>query len=106
MKLTFDVRQDIKRFLAIGGVSLALIIGTSGVADAANRVDPDRDKLPTKVELRVTDTAPRDADTDNDEVEDGDEDTGDRGQVDEEDEDDAQASADECEVEEEEEDED
>nr|MDP9477438.1 hypothetical protein [Actinomycetota bacterium] len=73
MKLTFDVRQDIKRFLAIGGVSLAFIVAQGAPALAITN-DPDGDGLSTKVENNITYTSPRDANSDNDQVKDGNED--------------------------------
>ncbi len=81
MQLTLDVRQDIKRFLAIGGVSLALMIGNSGLANAAPapNSDGDRDGLTYKQEVRVTDTSPKDPDTDNDGIKDGNEDVDEDG---------------------------
>jgi hypothetical protein len=73
MQLTFDVRQDIKRFLAVGGVSLALVIGTTAGAMAAP-MDADRDGLSKGQEIRITETNPNDADSNNDGVRDGNED--------------------------------
>ena len=73
MQLTFDVKQDIKRFLAIGGTSLALIIGTTTGAMAAT-LDADRDGLSRGQEIRITETNPNDADTDDDGIRDGNED--------------------------------
>ena len=84
MGLTFDARQDIKRFLAVGGVSLGLIIGTTAGATAAT-IDADRDGLSGGQEVRITETNPNDADSNNDGVRDGDED---EDGVDNEDEDD------------------
>ena len=73
MQLTFDVRQDIKRFLAVGGVSLALVMGTTAGAMAAP-MDADRDGLSRGQEIRITETNPSDADSNNDGVRDGNED--------------------------------
>jgi hypothetical protein len=73
MQLTFDVRQDIKRFLAVGEVSLALVIGTTAGVMAAP-MDADRDGLSKGQEIRVTETNPNDADSNNDGVRDGNED--------------------------------
>lgn len=78
MRLALDVQQDIKRFLAVGGVSLALLVGTSTTAFAitpfAAAVDRDQDGLSNKIEARTTETDPRDADTDSDGIRDGEED--------------------------------
>ena len=56
MRLTFDVRRDMKRFLAIGGVSLALVIGQAGAAFAAPPLDSDKDDLTNareNIKLRI-----------------------------------------------------
>ncbi len=73
MQLTFDVRQDIKRFLAVGGVSLALVVGTTSGA-MAGPMDADNDDLSKGQEVRITETNPNDADSNNDGVRDGNED--------------------------------
>ena len=73
MQLTFDVRQDIKKFLAVGGVSLALVMGTTAGAMAAP-MDADRDGLSRGQEVRITETNPNEADSNNDGVRDGNED--------------------------------
>ena len=73
MQLTFDVRQDVKQFLAVGGVSLALVMGTTAGAMAAP-MDADRDGLSRGQEVRITETNPNDADSNNDGVRDGNED--------------------------------
>ena len=74
MKLTFDVKQDLRKFLAIGGVSLALIVGMTSQAMAGPARDSDRDGLSNKIEKRVTHTSPFDKDSDNDRIKDGNED--------------------------------
>ena len=91
MQLTLDLKQDIKKFLAISGFSLALIIGQTGVANAAP-ADADRDGL-TAAQEKIAKTSPTKADTDGDGEEDGDEDDADEdddcdGEEDEVDEDD------------------
>jgi hypothetical protein len=73
VQLTFDVRQDVKQFLAVGGVSLALVMGTTAGAMAAP-MDADRDGLSRGQEVRITETNPNDADSNNDGVRDGNED--------------------------------
>ncbi len=73
MQLTFDVRQDIKRFLAVAGTSVALVVGTTSGAMAAT-MDADRDGLTRGQEIRITETNPNDADSNNDGVRDSNED--------------------------------
>jgi hypothetical protein len=73
MRLTFEVRQDIRRLVAVFGVSLAFIVAQTAPALAAGS-DPDRDGLSSSIERNVTETNPRDADTDNDKIKDGNED--------------------------------
>ena len=72
MQLTFDARQDIKRFLAIGAVSMGFIVAQAAPALAAT--DPDRDGLTNYQERNVTETSPFDADSDDDKIRDGNED--------------------------------
>lgn len=74
MKLTFDVKQDLRKFLSIGGVSLALIVGMTSQAMAGPARDSDRDGLSNKIEKRVTHTSPFDKDPDNDRIKDEDQD--------------------------------
>jgi hypothetical protein len=72
-----DERQDIKRLLGIAGVSLTLILGTTGLANAAPAPgsDGDHDGLTYSQEVKITHTSPRDADSDNDRIKDGQEDS-------------------------------
>ena len=72
MRLTFEVRQDIRRLVAVVGISLAFIVAQTAPALAAT--DSDRDGLSNRMERNVPETNPFDADSDNDGVEDGDED--------------------------------
>ena len=72
MRLTFEVRQDIRRLVAVVGISLAFIVAQTAPALAAT--DSDRDGLSNRMERNVAETNPFDADSDNDGVEDGDED--------------------------------
>ena len=72
MRLTFEVRQDIRRLVAVVGISLAFIVAQTAPALAAT--DSDRDGLSNRMERNGTETNPFDADSDNDRVEDGDED--------------------------------
>ncbi len=69
MQLTFDVRQDVKRFLAIGGVSLAMVLANA-VPSFAAPTDSDRDGL-TNAQEKVTRTSPYKADSDGDRIRDG-----------------------------------
>lgn len=73
MHLSFDIRHDARRFLAVSGVSLALVIGTTSGAMAAVK-DADRDGLTKGQEVWITETDPNDADSNNDGVRDGNED--------------------------------
>jgi hypothetical protein len=73
MRLTLAVRQDIRRLVAVFGVSLAFIVAQTAPALAAGS-DPDSDGLRSSIERNVTETNPRDADTDNDRIKDGNED--------------------------------
>ncbi len=73
MQLTFDTRQNIRRLVAIFGVSLAFIIAQTVPAVAASR-DSDRDGLSNSIERNVTETSPFKADTDKDGIKDGNED--------------------------------
>lgn len=41
MQLTFDVKRDIKRFLPVGGVSLAPIIGGTTAGFGSDEEDED-----------------------------------------------------------------
>ena len=59
--------------MAVGGVSLALVVGTTAGAMAAP-IDADRDGLSKGQEIRITETNPNDADSNNDGVRDGNED--------------------------------
>ncbi len=59
--------------MAVGGVSLALVAGTTAGAMAAP-MDADRDGLTKGQEVRITETNPNDADSNNDGVRDGNED--------------------------------
>ena len=84
MRLTFEVRQDIRRLVAVVGISLAFIVAQTAPALAAT--DSDRDGLSNRMERNGTETNPSfDADSDNDSVEDGDEDLEDDGDEDEDD---------------------
>lgn len=74
MKPTFDVKQDLRKFLSIDGVSLALIVGITSQAMAGPARDSDRDGLSNKIEKRVTHTSPFDKDSDNDRIKDEDQD--------------------------------
>ena len=62
-----------KRFLAVAGTSVALVIGTNSGAMAAP-TDADRDGLTRGQEIRITETNPNDRDSNNDGVRDGNED--------------------------------
>ena len=80
MKLTFNVDQDIKqikRALVAGGLSVALILGSAGMASAADR-DRDDDGL-TNMQEKIVKTNPDRADSDRDGVKDGKEDRDDDG---------------------------
>ena len=72
VQITFDVKQDLKKLMAIGALSLALVIGSAGTANAttANR---DRNGL-TDAQEKITKTSPAKAYTDRDGIKDGDED--------------------------------
>ena len=59
--------------MAVGGVSLALVVGTTAGAMAAP-MDADRDGLSKGQEIRITETNPNDADSNNHGVRDGNED--------------------------------
>ncbi len=73
MWLTFKVRQDIRRLVAVFGVSLVFIVAQDVPALALSD-DRNHDGLSSSIERNVTETNPRDVDSDNDGVEDGDED--------------------------------
>jgi len=73
VQLTFDAKQDIRRFLAVAGTSAALVVGTTTGVMAAN-MDADRDGLTRGQEIRITETNPNDADSNNDGVRYGNED--------------------------------
>jgi hypothetical protein len=73
MRLTFEVRQDIRRMVAVLGISLAFIVAQSAPALAASK-DSDRDQLSNRIERYVTETNPFDPDSDNDRIKDGNED--------------------------------
>ena len=73
MRLTFEVRQNMRRLVAVFGVTLAFIVAQAVPALALSD-DRDHDGLSSSIERIVTETNPRDADSDNDGVEDGDED--------------------------------
>jgi hypothetical protein len=71
MRLTFEVRQDIRRMVAVLGISLAFIVAQSAPALAASK-DSDRAQLSNRIERYVTETNP--FDSDNDRIKDGNED--------------------------------
>ncbi len=72
MKITFDVTQDVRRFVAVAGISLAFIVAQTAPALAAT--NSDRDGLSNSIEKKITKTSPFDKDTDNDRIKDGSED--------------------------------
>ena len=70
MQLTFDMKHDLKRFIAVGTLTTALVMSAVGTANAA---PADRDGL-TDAQEKIAKTSPTKADTDRDGIRDGDED--------------------------------
>ncbi len=71
--MAVSARQDIRRLVAVFGVSLAFIVAQTAPALAFS-TDRDHDGLSNSIERNVTETDPRGGDSDDDGLEDGDED--------------------------------